>query len=497
MADPAPPSETAADRARPAWARGLLDDLAGVVGARGLVTDAEGLAPHVVDWRRLYHGRPLALVRPADIDQAAAVVRLCREAGCPIVPQGGHTGLAGGATPDDSGRQVIVSLARMNRVREIDPTGHTITVEAGAILADIQEAADAAGFLFPLSLGAEGSCQIGGNLAANAGGNAVLRYGNIRDLTLGLEVVLPDGRIWRNLRGLRKDNTGYDLKQLFIGSEGTLGLITAAVLKLFPRWARSETAFLAFDSIDAVLSLFAAARRHVGDALVAFELMPRIGIDLALARVEGSADPLGRAYPWYALVQVAGCDPGSSLRDSLEALLGDALQDDTVLDGVVAAGEEQARRLWFLREAIVEGQRLDGASVKHDVSVRIGRMAAFIAEATRRVGLADPGDRVVAFGHVGDGNVHFNVCQPVGADPADFLARASSISRIVYDTVADFSGSISAEHGIGRLKRADLARHMPSVDLALMRTIKQALDPDNVMNPNVLLPPDHEPSNDD
>ena len=488
MVDARTPSDGPAVPAAPGEADALLDRLAAAVGADGLITDADRLAPHTVDWRRLYHGRPLALVRPGDVDEVATVVRLCREAGCPIVPQGGNTGLAGGAVPDDSGRQVVVSLARLNRVREIDPTGHTMLVEAGAVLADIQEAADAAGLLFPLSLGAEGSCQIGGNLATNAGGNAVLRYGNARDLTLGLEVVLPDGRIWRNLRGLRKDNTGYDLKQLFIGAEGTLGLITAAVLKLFPRWARSETALLACTDVNAVLGFFGAARRRLGDALVAFELMPRIGIDLALVRVAGTVDPLARAYPWYALVQVAGSDPGGSLRDLLEALLAEALEAGTIIDGTIAAGEEQARRLWFLREAMVEAQRLDGASVKHDVSVRISRIGDFIAEATRRIHEAGPQDRVVAFGHVGDGNVHFNVCQPPHADPTAFLDRAAAISRIVYDTVGDFSGSISAEHGIGRLKRADLARHLPSVDLTLMRTIKQALDPDGLMNPNVLLP---------
>ncbi len=486
MGDPPTLSDGPADRPGEDAADRLVERLAAVVGPRGLVTDPDRLAPHCVDWRRLYQGHPLALVRPADVDQVAAVVRLCRAAGTAIVPQGGNTGMAGGAIPDESGRQVIVNLARMNRIREIDAAGHTMTVEAGAILSEIQDAADAAGFLFPLSLGSQGSCQIGGNLATNAGGNAVLRYGNARDLALGLEVVLADGRIWRRLSGLRKDNTGYDLKHLFIGSEGTLGLITAAVLKLFPRWAQTETALLAFDDIDAVLRFFIAARRRTGDTLVAFELIDRPCIDFVLTHIAGTSDPLDEAYPWYVLVQAASSDPAAGLREALDSLLADAMADGTLVDGVLAASEDQARRLWFLRESITESQRLQGASVKHDISVRISRIGDFIAEATRRVLEEEPGDRVVVFGHVGDGNLHFNVCQPPGTDPAAFLARCPAISRIVYETVADFAGSISAEHGIGRLKRADLARHLPAGDLELMLSLKRALDPEGLMNPGVL-----------
>ena len=362
-------------------------------------------------------------------------------------------------------------------------------MEAGCILADIQTAADTADRLFPLSLGAEGTCQIGGNLATNAGGNAVLRYGNMRDLVLGLEVVLADGQVWSDLRGLRKNNTGFDLKQLFVGSEGSLGVITAATLKLFPRPVAQATAFVALDSLAAAMTLFSEARRQTGDQLVAFELVPAAGIDLARAHVDGAMDPLETRVSWYVLMEVASSRDDGTLDPMMEALLGDAFERGLVVDGTIAANAGQRAALWFLREAIVEGQRLQGASIKHDVSVRVSRMGQFIDAATAAVAARFPDDRVVAFGHVGDGNVHFNVCQPADGDRTAFEARAHDITDLVYDVVADFDGSISAEHGLGRLKSAAHAARSPALPLDLMRRIKAALDPDNIMNPNVIFPP--------
>ena len=468
----------------------LIDRIRQIVGDRGLVTDGDALEPHLVDWRRYYHGAVPFMVRPATVEETASVVRACADAGVAMVPQGGNTGLVGGSIPDDSGRQVLIQLGRLNRVREIDGANHTITVEAGCILADIQRVAAEADLLFPLSLGAEGSCMIGGNLSTNAGGIAVLRYGNSRDLVLGLEVVLADGRIWRDMRGLRKDNTGYDLKQLFIGAEGSLGIITAAVLKLFPRPVASETAFVAVDGLEAAMTLFAEARKRSGDQLVAFELIPRIGIDLALAHVGGSVDPLDQPSPHYVLMQVASSQPGADLRGAVEGILEHAFEAGLVTDGTIASNEEQTRALWFLREAIVEGQRLHGVSAKHDVSVKVSRMAAFIETAGARVHEAFPGDWVVAFGHVGDGNVHFNVCASNPAEAEAFKARRPAITDLVHAVVAEFDGSISAEHGIGRLKPAALRAARDPLDLELMRRVKHALDPRNLMNPNVLFEPD-------
>ncbi|MCB9957370.1 MAG: FAD-binding oxidoreductase [Rhodospirillaceae bacterium] len=472
------------DQTRPAF-QDLADRLRAIVGERGLVTDPDALAPHLIDWRRRYFGRTPFMVRPATVDEVSAVVAACADAGVSMVPQGGNTGLVGGSVPDETGLQVLVNLGRLNRVRELDRANYTITVEAGCILADIQQAAAADGMLFPLSLGAEGSCQIGGNLSTNAGGNAVLHYGNMRDLVLGLEVVLPDGRVWQDLRGLRKDNTGYDLKHLFIGAEGSLGIITAAILKLFPAHADSQTALVALHDLSSVMALFDAARRRSGDQLVAFELMPRVGIDLALQHVTGAIDPLEERYPHYVLLELASSRSEAGLRAALEEILEAAFEEGWVVDGTIAATEEQARQLWFLREAIVEGQRLNGASIKHDVSVKTSRMGDFIDTAKARLAERFPDDRVVAFGHVGDGNVHFNICPPAG-DETGFAERGPAFTEIVFGTVAEFGGSISAEHGIGRLRREKLADVASPVDLELMRRIKQAVDPANLMNPHVL-----------
>ena len=460
-----------------------------ILGAKGWIADAPGMAPFLAEERGLYRGAARLVVRPGSTEEVAEVVRVCAAAGIPIVPQGGNTGLVGGAVPWEDGRAIVLSLQRMNRVRVVDPLDHTITVEAGCVLADVQKAAEEVDRLFPLSLGAEGSCQIGGNLSTNAGGIAVLRYGNTRDLTLGLEVVLPDGQVLDALRSLRKDNTGYDLKQLIIGAEGTLGIITAATLKLFPRPREIETAVLGLGRIEDVMALFARARGASGDQLTAFELIPRIGLEMAMRHVPAVSDPLGSPQPWYALLEMSSSQSDSGLRRSLEAFLSEALAEGLVKDGVVAASTAQARDLWRIREAMVEGQKYEGGSIKHDVSVAVSRVADFIARASAAATAKLPGIRPLAFGHVGDGNIHFNLAQPPGADPKVFLARRPEFNHIVHDLARSLNGSISAEHGIGRLKREELPRYKSSLELALMRRLKQALDPDDLMNPGkVLLP---------
>jgi FAD/FMN-containing dehydrogenase len=460
-----------------------------IVGAKGWIADAPGMAPFLAEERGLYRGAARLVVRPGSTEEVAAVVRACADAHLPIVPQGGNTGLVGGAVPWEDGRAIVLSLQRMNRVRAIDPLDHTITVEAGCILAEVQKAAEQVDRLFPLSLGAEGSCQIGGNLSTNAGGIAVLRYGNTRDLTLGIEAVLPDGQVLDALRSLRKDNTGYDLKQLFIGAEGTLGIITAATLKLFPRPREVETAFLGLGRIEDVMALFARARSASGDQLTAFELIPRVGLEMAMRHVTSVSDPLGSPQPWYALLEVSSSQSDSGLRHSLEEFLSEALAGGLVKDGVVATSTAQARDLWRIREAMVEGQKHEGGSIKHDVSVPVSRVADFITRASTAVTVRLPGIRPVAFGHVGDGNIHFNLSQPPGADTKMFLERRPEFNHIVHDLARGLNGSISAEHGIGRLKREELPRYKSPLELALMRRLKQALDPDDLMNPGKILPP--------
>lgn len=466
----------------------VLDKIREVVGPKGFLDSPEAMEPHLVEWRGLFRGNAAAVVKPASTDEVAAVVRLCAEAKLPIVPQGGNTGLAGGGVPWEDGRSIVLSLARMDRIRAIDPLNHTITAEAGCILADLQKAAEENDRLFPLSLGAEGTCRIGGNLSTNAGGVGVLRYGNARDLTLGLEVVLPDGRVWDGLRGLRKDNTGYDLKQLFIGAEGTLGIITAATMKLFPRPRQVETAFLALRRVEDVMEVFARARAASSDLLTAFELIPRFGLEISIKHVPGVVDPLATAYPWYALLEVSSSQTETRLRDALEAFLGETIEAGLVADGVIAESGAQALDLWRIREAIVMAQAHEGGSIKHDVSVPVSRVADFITETSEAVAKRLPGIRPVAFGHVGDGNIHFNLSQPVGMEKEAFLALWEEMNRIVHDAVAARGGSISAEHGIGRLKRHELPRYKSALELELMARVKRALDPENLMNPGKILP---------
>lgn len=457
-----------------------------IVGPKGWIDTAQDKEPFLVEERGRYHGHCAAVLRPATVDEVAQVVCLCAEAGVPIVPQGGNTGLVGGAVPDGG---IILSTSRLNRIRAIDAVNRTMTVEAGVVLSAVQAAADDADALFPLSLAAEGSCQIGGNLASNAGGIAVLRYGNARDLVLGLEVVLPDGRIWDGLRGLRKDNTGYDLKQLFLGSEGTLGVITAAVLKLFPKPRVVETVLAALPSAEAVLELFHRTTAAMGDALTAFELMQRLSLDFCLRHIPGVSDPFAEAHPFYVLMRLSSPRPADPLRDAAETMLADAFETGIVSDAIVAANEAQAQALWRIRESIPEAQKYEGGSIKNDVSVPVSAVARFLARASDACQEAMPGIRVCAFGHVGDGNIHFNLSQPVDLERAAFLARWDELERIVSDITHDLGGSFSAEHGVGQLKRGPLNRYKSPVELGLMRAIKRTLDPANIMNPGKVVDP--------
>ncbi len=445
------------------------------------------MARYVTDHRDLYHGRCEAVVRPVSREEVAAVVRLCAGAKISIVPQGGNTGLVGASVPLEEGGGIVLSLSRMDRVREIDPLNNTLTAEAGCILADLQGAAKDADRLFPLSLGAEGSCTIGGNLSTNAGGVGVFKYGNTRELALGLEVVLPDGTLWEGLRGLRKDNTGYDLKHLFIGAEGTLGVITAAVLKLFPRPREVETAFVALPRLEDAMKLLADARAVSGDAVTAFELIPGIGTDLARKHFPDFSQPLQTRAPWYLLMELSSGQTGGGLRQCLEEFLASGHEAGTLADAVIASSEAQAGRLWRLREILPEAQKREGGSVKHDVSVPVSRVADFIRRATAMVEKEMQGVRVFAFGHIGDGNVHFNLTQPDGMEKSAFLSHQTRFSRMVHDLVVEMEGSFSAEHGIGRLKREELRRYRSEAELELMRKVKNALDPDNIMNPGKVL----------
>lgn len=461
----------------------LLDRIAQVVGPNSLFTAVPDMDPYLHEERGLYHGRAMAVVRPASTSEVALVVQLCAEERVPLIPQGGNTGLVGGGIPWEHGTEIVLSTQRLNRVRAIDPVNYTITVEAGCLLADVQKAATSVGCLFPLSLGAEGSCHIGGNLATNAGGLNVLHYGMVRDLTLGLEVVLPDGRVWNGLRALTKDNTGYALKHLFIGAEGTLGIITAAVLKLFPQPCNVETALCALPRIEEVLSLLSRARAATGDSITAFELIPHFGLSLALRHLPDLIDPFVAAWPWYVLVELSTANPTAGLRTVFEIMLERSLTAGVIRDAVMADSLAQAAALWRLRKSLPEAQKREGGSIKHDVSVPISQIPEFLTRATAAVTDALPGVRVCAFGHAGDGNIHFNLSQPLAMERNAFLAEWLPLNRVVHDIVTTMGGSISAEHGIGRLKQAEMARHKDSVELDMMRRIKRLLDPNNIMNP--------------
>lgn len=460
----------------------VLNALKSALGEKGWSQDPHELAPHVEDWRGRYQGHAPILLKPATTDEVATAVRICADAGIAITPQGGNTSLCGAATPMG---EVLLSLKRMNRVREIDAGNDSMTVEAGCVLESLQALAVDADRLFPLALGSQGSAMIGGLISTNAGGVQVLRYGMTRDLVLGLEAVLPDGTIWSGLTGLRKDNTGYDLKQLLIGAEGTLGIITAATLKLFPRPARTELAFLGLDSVEDAVTFLGLAKRLSGNAVTAFEILPRIALERVLEHVPGTRDPLESPQAWYVVCEMSfGRADGA--RETLEDALGEGFESGLIKDGAIAENDTQAKDFWRIRESIAEAERAYGRSVKHDVSIPVSRMADFIERGSRRVTEAHPEAVVFCFGHVGDGNVHFNFASPSPGEAEAFMRQAGAISSIVYDTVAEFDGSISAEHGIGILKREELAARKP-VDVTVMRAIKQALDPKGIMNPRVLL----------
>jgi FAD/FMN-containing dehydrogenase len=466
----------------------LLARLAAELGPAGVLTDTADTAPYAVDWRRLYRGRTPAVLRPSTTAQVAAALRLCGEAGVPVVPQGGNTSMVGGAVPHEDGGQIVLALARMNRVRDIDRTDMTMTLEAGVTLKAAQDAAAEAGCLLPLSISSEGSAQIGGVLATNAGGNNTVRYGNARELVLGLEVVTADGSIWNGLRRLRKDNTGYCLRQLFVGSEGTLGVITAAVLRLAPRPAAREVALCAVPSPEAALALFLRFQAQDASAVQAFEYMSDTGMGFVLRHIPGVTLPLAARAPHYALVDLASSRADADLRGGLEQVLEAALGDGTVSDAVVAESAAQQAALWRLREEFAEGQKREGASVKNDVSVPVSRVPELIARAEEACRALIPGIRPTPFGHMGDGNIHFNLEQPEGADPAAFLARDHDIMDTVNAVVRDLGGSFSAEHGVGRLKPYMMPEWRGGTELDLMRRIKGALDPRGILNPGKVLP---------
>lgn len=460
--------------------------LAELLGADAVLTDPQQQAPYLTDHRGLYHGRAAAVVLPGDTGQVAKLLAWCHAGRIPVVPQGGNTGYCGGATPDPSGRAVVVALGRMRRIRAVDAANFALVAEAGCTLAAVQQAALEADRLFPLSLGSEGSCQIGGNIATNAGGTAVLRYGSTRELVLGLEAVLPDGSVFAQLSPLRKDNTGYDLKQLLIGSEGTLGVITAACLKLFPRPRERATAWIATPSPATAVQLLARLREASGDALSTLELVPQVALDLVLRHVPGARHPGVAASPWYLLVELASSN-SLGVSAALETALATATEAGLVTDATLAASDAQRDALWRLRESVPEAQRRAGGSIKHDISVPVAAVPAFIEQGAALCAQLAPEGYLVAYGHAGDGNLHFNLNQREGAERQAFQAREPVLRRAVHDLVARFGGSFSAEHGIGALKVDELRRYAAPAELAAMHQIKQALDPHGIMNPGKVL----------
>ena len=464
----------------------VLDALRSVVGAAFVLTEGD-LTAYEVDWRKRYRGRALAVVRPGSTTEVSGVIKACAAHGVAVVAQGGNTGLVGGSVPDASGSQVLLSLARMNRIRHIDPTNLTMTVDAGCVLQAVQEAAAEQALLYPLSLAAEGSCTIGGNLATNAGGTQVLRYGNARELCLGLEVVGADGAVWSDLSGLRKDNTGYDLRDLFIGSEGTLGIITGATLKLYPQPVAVTTALATTSTLEAAVALLQLAQARLGPGLTGFEVMERYALDLVRTHCPSLAQPLPSAA-WTVLLEQSDSESEAHARTLFEALLESALERGIIEDAAVASSLEQSKAMWALRESIPTAQSLEGLNIKHDISLPASVLTAFVAATDSALRSAFPGVRLVNFGHLGDGNLHYNVQAPVDVDAAIFLRdHEIAVNTVVYDAVVAYGGSISAEHGIGALKREELLQRKSPVALKMMRAIKQALDPQGLMNPGRVL----------
>ena len=468
------------------WALSAIKD---VLGPKGYMADPRTMAPFLVDWRQRYFGAAALVALPRNTEEVAGVVRICAGAGIPMVPQGGNTGLVGGSVPGPEGGGVVINLGRMNKILNIDPEAMTIEVEAGAILETVQKAALEAGRLFPLSLAAEGSCQIGGNISTNAGGVHVLRFGTMRNMVLGLEAVLPSGAVWDSLGPLAKDNAGYDLKQLFIGAEGTLGIVTRATLRLFPPLRAKTSLMFAVADLEAVMALLAAARGIFGDTLVAFETLPRLALDLVLEHIPGTRDPFAEAHPWYALIELWDLENPDPQALEARATEGAAemLEADLAGDAIAAQSSAQEAALWKLRESVAEAERAAGAGIKHDVSVPLARLAELVASASAEVEKLLPGARAIPFGHAGDGNLHFNFAAPEGMADEEFLSHRRAISGLVHDLVTGMGGSIAAEHGIGRSKRDELKRLKGDAHLSMLKAVKAALDPQNLMNPGVLL----------
>jgi len=462
----------------------FIENLRAIVGDLGIITDHADMASYLTDWRGNYTGQALAIVRPASTEEVAAVVKICAATQTPIVPQGGNTGLVGGGIPDCSGRAIILSLRRMNRIREVDLANSAMTVDAGCILQTVQDTAREHHQFFPLSLAAEGSCTIGGNLSTNAGGTAVLRYGNARDQVLGIEAVTAHGAIWHGLKALRKDNTGYDLKHLLMGAEGTLGIITGAVLKLYPPPQRNCTAMVAIMQAGDAVTLLKMIRDALGDRLTGFELMSRICIDSVIKYFPSTVEPFAAPHAWQVLIELADTMPDSPLEDALSAALTPALESGWVLDAIIATSETQAAAMWGIREQIPEAEKREGKSVKHDISLPISRIGEFINLAGARLNHAFPTARVVCFGHIGDGNLHYNLSFPA---PAPSAEQTQAANKIVYALLDEMQGSISAEHGLGQMKRDEITRHKSTVELDMMRAIKKALDPLNIMNPGKVI----------
>ena len=463
-----------------------LQKLKNTLGPKGWIEDKEIIEPYLLEERGLFRGESSLLLKPQNTEEVSKILKLCNKYNIKIVPQGGRTGLCGGTIPSENGQEIMLSLERMNKIKDLNEANFTITVEAGCILNTIQNIADEKNFLFPLSLASEGSCTIGGNLSTNAGGINVLRYGMARDLVLGIEVVLANGEIWSNLTSLRKDNRGYDLKQLFIGSEGTLGIITSAVLKLFPAPRNIETALFAIPNTDAAIELLGLARNASADLLNAYELVSRIGMEMVIKHIPGAKEPIKDKYEWYVLIEFSSSSK-NNLRQQMEDLFELALNKKIVLDGVIAESTQQRKDLWVLRDGLNEAQKPEGGSIKHDISVPINNVSKFIDSASKCVKKFIPSSRVVAFGHIGDGNIHFNISQPLKQDKNEFLNKWNDVNKLVFDIVESLNGSFSAEHGIGKLKRKELQTYNPKIEIDLMKSIKSTFDPNNILNPGKVL----------
>ena len=463
-----------------------LQKLKNTLGPKGWIEDKEIIEPYLLEERGLFRGESSLLLKPKNTEEVSKILKLCNEHNIKVVPQGGRTGLCGGTIPSENGQEIMLSLERMNKIKDLNEANFTITVDAGCILNNIQNIADEKNFLFPLSLASEGSCTIGGNLSTNAGGINVLRYGMARDLVLGIEVVLANGEIWSNLTSLRKDNRGYDLKQLFIGSEGTLGIITSAVLKLFPAPRNIETALFAIPNTDAAIELLGLARNASADLLNAYELVSRIGMEMVIKHIPGAKEPIKDKYEWYVLIEFSSSSK-NNVRQQMEDLFELALNKKIVLDGVIAESTQQRKELWVLRDGLNEAQKSEGGSIKHDISVPINNVSKFIDSASKCVKKFIPSSRVVAFGHIGDGNIHFNISQPLKQDKNEFLNKWNDVNKLVFDIVESLNGSFSAEHGIGKLKRKELQTYNPKIEIDLMKSIKSTFDPNNILNPGKVL----------